>query len=108
MRPILCSMVLVVLVFTACHRSSETQDEPAFDALGSSQPSEHFGFPFWNEQAQKKTPLWGKALEYCQQSDHQSLINCQAVLAVAAPRIPYSTTMPPNGPGSWNPQGEKH
>jgi hypothetical protein len=43
---------------------------------------------------QRKTDLWQKALTFCDQPDHKFYTNCQPVLAVAAPRVPFST-----GPG---------
>jgi hypothetical protein len=37
-------------------------------------------------------PTFGrKALTFCNQPDHKFYTNCQPVLAVVAPRIPFST-----------------
>jgi hypothetical protein len=91
--------VLAAYLFLgACNGKSDDTSAP-LAALQSPNAAENYGDQFWNDQLQRKTELWGKALGFCQQADHKFLINCQPVLAAAAPRVPFSTTMPANGLG---------
>lgn len=100
--------VLAAFLFLgACNGKSDDTSAP-LAALQSPNAAENYGDQFWNDQLQKKTELWSQALSFCQQPEHKFLINCQPVLAAAAPRVPFSATMPSNGPGSWLPPGKDH
>ncbi len=100
--------VLAAFLFLgACNGKSDDTSAP-LAALQSPNAAENYGDQFWNDQLQKKTELWSQALSFCQQPEHKFLINCQPVLAAAAPRVPFSATMPSNGPGSWPPPGKDH
>lgn len=94
-RLIFC--LLAVLLLASCKGKSDTSAPLA--ALQSPNAAENYGDQFWNDQLQRKTKLWSRALNFCQQPDHKFLINCQPVLAAAAPRVPFSATMPSNGLG---------
>jgi hypothetical protein len=91
-------VLAVALLLGACNGKSDDTSAP-LAALQSPNAAENYGDRFWNDQLQRKTELWSKALNFCQQPDHKFLINCQPVLAAAAPRVPFSTTMPSNGLG---------
>ncbi len=104
-RVVAFCFLAAVLFVASCNRNSDDANAP-LAALKSPQPAENYGDQFWNDQLQRKTDLWSKALEFCQQPDHKFLINCQPVLAAAAPRVPFSATMPPSGPGSWPPSSK--
>jgi len=85
-------------LLAACKGKSDETIAP-LAALMSPNAAEHYGDQFWNDQLQRKTGVWSKALNFCQQPDHKFLVNCQPVLAAAAPRVPFSATMPSNGLG---------
>lgn len=108
--------VLAAFLFLgACNGKSDDTSAP-LAALQSPNEAEKYGYPFWNDQFNRKTDLWQKALSFCDQQDHKFLVNCQPVLSVAAPRIPFPSAMPSNGPGTtFNfaprpspPQNESH
>ena len=99
MKELTVCILAAVLLLGACNGKSEDASAP-LAALQSPNAAENYGYPFWNDQFQRKTELWEKGLSFCQQPDHKFLVNCQAVLAVAAPRIPFPTAMPSNGPGT--------
>jgi len=102
MKKLTFCLLAAVLLLAACNGKSDDTSAP-LAALQSPNAAENYGNQFWNDQLQRKTDLWSKALNFCQQPDHKFLINCQPVLAAAAPRVPFSATMPSNGPGSWPP-----
>ncbi len=98
MKGFIFSLLAAVLLLASC-RGKANDTSPPFAALQSANADENYGDQFWNDQFQRKTALWSKALNFCQQPDHKFLINCQPVLAAAAPRVPFSATMPSNGLG---------
>src|SRR5208337_1906013 len=106
MKGLKFSLLAALLLLGACNGKSD--DTSPLAALQSPNAAENYGDQFWNDQLQKKTDLWNQALSFCQQPEHRFLINCQPVLAAAAPRVPFSATMPSNGPGSWPPPGKGH
>lgn len=99
MRNIKLCLLAAILLAAACNGKSDDASAP-LAALQSPNAAENYGYPFWNDQFQRKTELWEKGLSFCQQPDHKFLVNCEAVLAVAAPRVPFPTAMPSNGPGT--------
>ena len=107
MKRLTFSLLAAAFLLAACNGKSDDTSAP-LAALKSQDAAENYGDQFWIDQLQKKTYLWSKALNYCQQPDHKFLINCQPVLAAAAPRVPFSATMPSNGPGSWPPPEKDH
>ncbi len=106
MKTLTFCLLAGVLLLGSCKGKSDDTSAP-LAALQSPNAAENYGDQFWNDQLQRKTELWSKALNFCQQPDHKFLINCQPVLAAAAPRVPFSATMPPNGPGSWPPSSKE-
>lgn len=100
---IVCVAIGVLFAFGCNRHSGATGDDPV-TTLASPQAATNYDYPFWNDQFQRKTDAWQKALSFCNQPDHKFLVNCQPVLAVAAPRVPFSTTVKPNafsfGPGA--------
>jgi len=96
MKGLKFSLLAALLLLWACNGKSDDTSAP-LAALESPNAAENYGDQFWNDQLQKKTELWNQALSFCQQPEHKFLINCQPVLAAAAPRVPFSTTMPANG-----------
>lgn len=82
--------LLIPILMAACNKN-ESRAEESFSALASPQTVENYGYLHWNDQFQRKTDLWQKALTFCNQPDHRFYTNCQPVLAVAAPHIPFST-----------------
>jgi hypothetical protein len=82
--------LLIPLLMTACHKN-ESQAEGSLSALASLQTVESYGYPYWNDQFQRKTDLWQEGADLLQSTGSQVLHNCQPVLAVVAPRIPFST-----------------
>ena len=95
---VVCCVAALALVGIGCHGDSGSQDATALQVLASSQSSEEFGPAFWNDQSHKNTGLWQKAVAFCDQPANKLLVNCQTILVLAAPTVPYSTTMPPNSP----------
>ncbi len=91
--------VLAAFLFLGACKGKSAATSAPLAALQSPNAAESYGDQFWNDQLQKKTELWSQALGFCQQPEHKFLINCQPVLAAAAPRVPFSTTMPANGLG---------
>ena len=98
MKRLAFCLIVTALVLGGCRNKSAEQGNSALAALKSSNPDEKYGFAFWSDQFQRKTDIWQQARAFCNEPDHRSFINCQAVQAVAAPRIPFSATMPSNGP----------
>ena len=96
MKKLIVCLAIGFLLAMGCNRHSGNGDDPV-TTLASPQAATNYDYPFWNDQFQRKTDAWQKALSFCSQPDHKFLINCQPVLAVAAPRVPFSTTMPNNG-----------
>lgn len=91
MNKLIVCVVTAALVGIGCnHHSAATGDDPV-STLASPQAATNYDYPFWNDQFQRKTDAWKQALSFCNQPDHKFLINCQPVLAVAAPRVPFST-----------------
>jgi hypothetical protein len=97
MKKLVVCVAIGVVVAIGCNRNQQTTGDDALAALASRQAATNYDYPFWNDQFQRNTDAWQKALSFCNQPDHKFLINCQPVLAVAAPRIPFSTTMPNRG-----------
>ncbi len=97
MKKLIVCVAIGVLIGIGCNRHSGANGDDPVSTLASPQAATNYDYPFWNDQFQRKTDVWQKALTFCKQPDHKFLINCQPVLAVAAPRIPFSTTMPNNG-----------
>jgi hypothetical protein len=108
MKRLAFCLIVTALVLGGCQSKSAEQGNAALAGLKSPNPDEKYGFTFWNDQFQHKTELWQKALMFCASSDHRFLINCGPVQAVAAPKIPFSSTMPPNSPGGWPPPKSDH
>ncbi len=104
MKKLIVCVAISVVFGMGCNRHSETNGDDPVTTLASPQAANNYDYPFWNDQFQRKTDAWQKALSFCNQPDHKFLINCQPVLAVAAPRVPFSTTVKPNafsfGPGA--------
>ena len=100
MNKLIVCVAIAVLFAIGCNRHQEATGDDALAALASRQAATNYGYPFWNNQFQRKTDTWRKALTFCKEADHRFLINCQPVLAVAAPRVPFSATMPSNAPGA--------
>ena len=104
MKKLIVGIAIGVLFAIGCNRHQEATGDDALAALASRQAATNYDYPFWNDQFQRKTETWQRALAFCNQPDHKFLINCQPVLAVAAPRVPFSTTVKPNsfsfGPGA--------
>lgn len=90
LRILFLAPLLIPLLMTACQKN-ESQAEGSLSALASPQTVENYGYPYWNDQFHRNTNLWQQALTFCNQPDHKFYTNCQPVLAVAAPRIPFST-----------------
>ncbi len=82
--------LLIPLLMAACHKNGSQADD-SLSALASPQTADNYGYLYWNDRFQRKTDLWQKALTFCDQPDHKFYTNCQPVLAVAAPRVPFST-----------------
>jgi len=106
-------LCFVLVVVASCQASPDSQGTEALEALNSPNPSEKYGFNFWNDQVQRKTDLSQQAITFCNQPEHKFLTNCQAVQAAAAPRIPFSAAMPSNGLGGGlfpvpTPQAQNH
>jgi hypothetical protein len=97
MKKLIICVAIGVLFAIGCNHSSGNKSSDPLVVLGSPQAATNYDYPFWNDQFQRKTDVWKKALSFCNQPDHKFLINCQPVLAVAAPRIPFKTTMPNHG-----------
>ena len=104
MKKLIVCVAIGVVIGIGCNRHSATNGDDPVTTLASPQAATNYDYPFWNDQFQRKTDVWQKALSFCNQPDHKFLINCQPVLAVAAPRVPFSTTVKPNsfsfGPGA--------
>ena len=100
MKKLIVWVAIGVVVAIGCNRNQQATGDDALAALASRQAATNYDYPFWNDQFQRKTDVWQKALGFCNQPDHKFLINCQPVLAVAAPRVPFSATMPSNAPGA--------
>ena len=100
MKKLIVCVAIGIIFGMGCNRPQKTTADNALAALGSRQAATNYDYPFWNDQFQRKTDTWRKALTFCKQPDHKFLINCQPVLAVAAPRVPFSATMPSNAPGA--------
>jgi hypothetical protein len=98
MKGFIFCLSAAVLLLASC-RGKANDTSPPLAALQSPNAAENYGDQFWSDQLQRKTVLWSKALNFCQQPAHKFLINCQPVLAAAAPRVPFSGTMPSNGLG---------
>jgi hypothetical protein len=98
MKKLTFCLLAAVLLLASCKGKPDDTSAP-LAALQSPNAVENYGDQFWNDQLQRKTELWSRALNFCQQPDHKFLINCQPVLAAAAPRVPFSATMPSNGLG---------
>lgn len=92
MKKLIVWVAIGVVVATGCNRNQQTTGHDALAALASRQAATNYDYPFWNDQFRRKTDVWQKALSFCNQPDHKFLINCQPVLAVAAPRIPFPKT----------------
>ena len=97
MKKLIVWVAIGVAVAMGCNRHQQAIGDDALAALASRQAATNYDYPFWNDQSQRKTETWQKALSFCNQPDHKFLINCQPVLAVAAPRLTYPTAMPSNG-----------
>ena len=104
MKKLIVCVAIGFVFAMGCNRDSSTNGRDPVSTLASPQAATNYDYPFWNDQFQRKTDAWQKALSFCNQPDHRFLINCQPVLAVAAPRVPFSTTVKPNsfsfGPGA--------
>ncbi|HVB80610.1 MAG TPA: hypothetical protein VNE82_11785 [Candidatus Binataceae bacterium] len=104
MKKLIVCVAIGVLFEMGCNRHSGANSDDPLAMLASPQAATNYDYPFWNDQLQRKTDAWQKALSFCNQPDHKFLINCQPVLAVAAPRVPFATTVKPNtfsfGPGA--------
>jgi hypothetical protein len=96
-----CSVLISII---ACNRSPSIDDQ-AISALKSPQNlgQSNFGLDFWSDQEKRNTPLWGRAVAYCNQPEHKTFENCetlQSVPAVSALKnwlgAPWST--PAGGP----------
>ena len=96
MNKLIVCMAIGVIAAMGCKPNQHATGDDALTALASRQAATNYDYPFWNDQFQRKTGAWQKALSFCNQPDHKFLINCQPVLAVAAPRVPFSTTVKPN------------
>jgi hypothetical protein len=100
MKKLIVCVVIGVVFGMGCNRHRRADSPDPLTVLASPQAATNYDYPFWNDQFQRKTDAWQKALSFCNQPDHKFLINCQPVLAVAAPRLAFPTAMPPNGPGT--------
>lgn len=100
MKKLIICVAFGFLLAMGCNRHSTMNGHDPVSTLASPQAATNYDYPFWNDQFQRKTDAWQKALSFCNQPDHKFLINCQPVLAVAAPRVPFSATMPSNAPGA--------
>ena len=98
MKKLAFCLIVTGLVIVGCRNRSGEQGNAALAALKSPNPDEKYGFAFWSDQLQRKTDVWRQALAFCAAPDHKFLLNCGPVQAVAAPNIPFSATMPSNGP----------
>lgn len=92
MKKLIVCAAIGVFFAIGCNRHQQATSDDALAALASRQAATNYDYPFWNDQFQRKTDTWQKALSFCKQPDHKFLINCQPVLAVAAPRIPFPKT----------------
>jgi hypothetical protein len=108
MKRLAFCLIVTALIIVGCRNKSAEQGNAALAALQSPNPDEEYGFAFWTDQFQRKTDVWQQALAFCTAPDHKFLINCGPVQAVAAPKIPFSSTMPPNSPGGWPPPKSDH
>ena len=100
MKKLIVCLAFGFLLATGCNRYSGTNGDDPVATLASPQAATNYDYPFWNDQFQRKTDAWQKALSFCNRPDHKFLINCQPVLVVAAPRLAFPTAMPKNGPGT--------
>jgi uncharacterized lipoprotein YajG len=98
MKRLAICLIVAALLIAGCQNKPDMQGSAALAALKSPNPDEKYGVAFWNDQFQRKTEVWQQALAFCTTPDHRLLINCGPVQAVAAPKIPFSSTMPSNGP----------
>lgn len=97
MKKLIVCVAIGVLIGIGCNRHSGANGGDPLAVLAAPQAATNYDYPFWNDQFQRKTDAWQRALSFCSQPDHKFLINCQPVLAVAAPRLTYPTAMPSNG-----------
>jgi hypothetical protein len=97
MKKLIIGVAIGVFFAIGCNHNSGEKSADPLTVLGSPQAATNYDYPFWNDQFQRKTDVWKKAVKFCKQPDHKFLINCQPVLAVAAPRLTYPTAMPSNG-----------
>ena len=98
MKILTYTLALVMLASLGCRQKTDNQDDAALHTLSSPQPSDSFGPGFWTDQSRKNTDLWRKAVAFCTQPPNKLLANCQNVLVLNAPTVPYSTTMPADSP----------
>lgn len=91
MKKLIVCVAIGFVLAMGCNRHMATNGDDSVATLASPQAATNYDYPFWNDQFQRKTDAWQKALSFCNQPDHKFLVNCQPVLAVAAPRIPFST-----------------
>ena len=56
-------LLAAVLLLTAC--KGKSHDDAPLAALQSPNAAENYSDQFWNDQLQRKTELWRKALNFC-------------------------------------------
>ena len=54
----------------------------ALNSLSASRFSRTYHSGFWAAEAERKSPLWGKAQSYCRAPEHADTPNCRVVVAV--------------------------
>lgn len=99
-----CTLLVIV---NACNRSPSLDDQ-AMSVIQSPQnlAQSNFGLDFWSDQQKRNTPLWQRAMAYCNQPEHKTLQNCEALLSVPgaaalknwfkAPIAPLPSESPPS------------
>jgi Tfp pilus assembly protein PilV len=100
MRNVVVISLMFVTAVAACNRprsSSDSLDNQAMSALESSEnvAQSNFGGDFWADQEKRNTPLWQRAMVWCNQAEHKVLQNCQELQAAATLQQFYAAPMPP-------------
>jgi hypothetical protein len=97
------SAVLIIILSSGCRSGtqSESLDDRAMNALGSSQNimESDFGTTFWADQVKRNTPLWHRAIAWCDSPEHKALQNCEQLQQFASLSGPTNPFMPPNASG---------
>lgn len=99
------ALLAIAVGFAACR--AQSPDDRALAALGRGD----FDVQFWNEQSKRNTPLWHRAIDYCNQPPQSSVRSCEQFEAIAAAQQLTAgggnVTVPPPPPGTFGTIGPK-